>query len=174
MDVHPGGKQPAMKDTVYKGTPQRMVFNLGVPKGLLQVLKERGVDTTGMKLEDMRREIASHHDFREEKTKIEHFLNNRGHICYLPSKFHCELNPIERCWAQAKRYTHSHTNYTLNGLRKNVPDGLDSVTLENIINHYRKIRHYMFGYLRGIAAGPELEDHVKKIYKSHQRIGVNE
>ena len=24
-------------------------------------------------------------------------------------------------------------------------------------NHYRKVRHYMFGYLQGIAAGPELE-----------------
>ena len=36
---------------------------------------------------------------------------------------------------------------------------------------------YMFGYLQGINAGPELENHLKKckkIYKSHRRIGVCE
>ena len=86
-------------------------------------------------------------------------------------KFHCEINPIERCWAQAKRYVRAYTNYTLSGLRNNVPEGLDSVTLENIKNNFQKIRHYMFGYLLGVS---ELEEHVKKIYTSHRRIGVNE
>ena len=93
-------------------------------------------------------------------------------------KFHCEINPIERCWAQAKRHVRSHTNYyTLAGLRKNVPDGLDSVSLTNICNHFRKVRHYMFGYLLGVKAGPELEEHVKKckkIYASHCQVGVND
>ena len=130
-----------------------------------------------MKLEDMRKELASHEDFKNEKTKIEHFLNGRGHCCMLLPKFHCEINPIERCWAQAKRYVRSHTNYTIAGLRQNVPDGLDSVTLVNIRNHYRKVRHYMFVYLLGVKAGPDLEEHVKKckkIYASHRRVGVND
>ena len=48
-------------------------------------------------------------------------------------KFHCEINPIESCWVQAKRYVCAHTNYTLAGLRKSVPDGLDAVTTESII-----------------------------------------
>ena len=81
------------------------------------------------------------------------------------------------CWAQAKRYVRAHTNYTLGGLRQNVPQGLDYVTVENIRNHFRKVRHYMFGYLLGVSAGPELEEHVKKckkIYTSHRRVGVNE
>ena len=65
-----------------------------------------------------------------------------SHICMLLPKFHCEI--IEK-------------------LRKNVPDGLDSVSLESIKKHFRKIRMYMFGYLQGIAAGPELENHVKKM-----------
>ena len=118
MNMKPGGKQPAMRNTVWRGKEYSMVFNLGVPKGLLQVLKERGVDTRGMKLEDMRKELASHEDFKNEKTKIEHFLNGRGHCCMLLPKFHCEINPIERCWAQAKRYVRSHTNYTIAGLRQ--------------------------------------------------------
>ena len=177
MNAKPGGKQPAMHNTIWRGKEYSMVFNIGVSKGLLQVLKERGVDTRGMKLEDMRKELASHEDFKNEKTKIEHYLNNRGHCCMLLPKFHCEINPIERCWAQAKHYVRAHTNYTLSGLRQRVPEGLDSVTLENIKNHFRKVRHYMFGYLLGIAAGPELEEHIKKckkIYTSHRRIGVNE
>ena len=160
--MKPGGKKPAMRNTVWRGKKYSMVFKLGVPKGLLQVLKERGVDTQGMKLEDMRKELASHEDFQNEKTKIEHYLNRRGHCCMLLPKFHCEINPLERCWAQAKRYVRSHTNYTLSGLRQNVPNGLDSVTITNIQNHYRKVRHYMFGYLLGVSAGPELEEHVKK------------
>ena len=66
-------------------------------QGLIQILKERGKYRNGMKLDEMRAELASHQDFKEEKTRIEHFLNRRGHGCILLPKFHCEINPIERC-----------------------------------------------------------------------------
>jgi len=58
-------------------------------------------------------------------------------------------------------------------LRKMVHPALDSVTMENIQNHFRKIRHYMFAYLEGIPGGSELEKLVKKYklaIKSHCRI----
>ena len=42
-----------------------------------------------MKLDDMRKELASHPDFQDEKTKIEHKLNRRGHVCVLLPEFHC-------------------------------------------------------------------------------------
>ena len=108
MNAKPGGKQPLMRDTIWDGKSQWMVFSIGVAKGLIQVLKERGKYRAGMKLEEMRQEIASHSDFRTEKTKIEHFLNSKGYAWLFLPKFHCELNPIERCWAQAKRYTREH------------------------------------------------------------------
>ena len=63
MNVKPGGKQPAMRNTIWRGKEYSMVFNLGIPKGLQQVLTERGIDTRGMKLEDMRKELASHDNF---------------------------------------------------------------------------------------------------------------
>ena len=176
MNAKPGGKQPHLRDTVWNGRPQRMVFNIGIPKGLIQVLTERGKYHKSMKLEDMRKEISTHPDFMNEMTKLEHFLRDRGHICIMLPKFHCELNPIERCWGQAKRYTRSFTNYTLPRLRINIPNGLDSVTLENIKNYFRKVRQYMFAYLEGFTAGPDLEKTVKaykKVYKSHRKIGVN-
>jgi len=65
------------------------------------LLSERGKYHKGMKLEEMRAEIASHTDFKEEKTMLEHFLNNLGHACIMLPKFYCELNPIERYWGQA-------------------------------------------------------------------------
>ena len=63
MNAKPGGKQPCLKDTVWNGKVQRMVFNIGIPKGLIQVLKERGKYDKKMKLEDMRKEISTHPDF---------------------------------------------------------------------------------------------------------------
>ena len=73
MNAKPGGKQPKMRDTVWQGKVQHMVFRIGVPKGLIQVLTERGKYRKGMKLEEMCAELASHADFKEEKTRIEHF-----------------------------------------------------------------------------------------------------
>jgi len=54
MNAKPGGKQPRMRNTVWQGKVQTMVFSIGVPKGLIQILKESGVDTRHMKLADMR------------------------------------------------------------------------------------------------------------------------
>lgn len=175
MNAKPGGKQPAMRDTTWNGKVQRMVFNLGVPKGLIQILTERGKYRKGMKLKEMRMEIASHKDFAEEKTKIEQYLIANGHICIFLPKFHCELNRIERCWAQAKRYTRAHCNYSIDGLRNNIPQALDSISNENIRSHFRKVRHYMFGYMQGCVGGPDLEKLVKimkKKYTSHRKFGI--
>ena len=91
-------------------------------------------------------------------------------------KFHCELNPIERCWSQSKRYTRAYCNCSITGLRKNIPRALDSINIDNITNYYGRVRHYMYGYLDGHVAGGELEGRVKefkKMYKSHRRIGVD-
>lgn len=63
MNAKPGGKQPKMEDTVWQGKLQYLVFNTGIPKGLIQVLTERGKYHKDMKLDDMRAELASHTDF---------------------------------------------------------------------------------------------------------------
>ena len=68
-------------------------------------LRERGISTHHMAVDQLREVLNSHPDFRNEKSTIERFLvEEKGHITYMLPKFHCELNPIERVWAQAKRY----------------------------------------------------------------------
>ena len=84
------------------------------------------------------------------------------------------VNPIERVWAQLKRFTEAHCKYSLPSLRKNIPLAYDSVT---ICNHFRKVRHYMFGYLEGRTPGKDFDQALMKYktaVKSHRRIGIND
>lgn len=80
-------------------------------------------------------------------------------------KFHCELNAIERVWAQAKVYCWAHTNFTLVKLRQITNPALDSVFVY-LIQKYRKAKR---AYLEGHKAGKSVQEAVKK-YKSHRRV----
>ena len=92
-----------------------------IPKGLIEVLTERGCYNRTRKLEDMWKEITTHPDFKNEKMVLERFINNRGHAFLFIPKYHCQLNAIELCWSQAKRYTRAYCNYSITGLRRNIP-----------------------------------------------------
>ena len=70
-----------------------------------------------------------------------------------------------------------YCNYNITGLRRNIPEGLDKVSVENIYNYVCHVRVYMFGYLLGHQAGVKLEELMKKIskvYKSHRHIAENQ
>ena len=163
-NVNPGGKQRVMRDGWWGGKPQKMNVG-GVPKGLKRVLEERGINTTTLLQNDMRTILGSHPDFKYEKSRVERLLTDEfGHIVYMIPKFHCELNPIERVWAQAKRYAKAHCKYNIQSLRNVIIPSLDVVTLDNIHNHFRKIRHYMFAYLEGVPGSSDLEK-LEKDYK---------
>ena len=149
MNAGPGGKQAIMRDTVWGGEVQRLVDDHSVPKGMKIVLQERGIDTTGMKCKDMRDLLKTFPDFKGQKTILENYIEGRGHICTFYPKFHCELSPIER-------------EGTITRLRKIVPQGLDSVTLEQIKKNFRTCRDYERVYR-------EVEGRVK-MYKSHRRV----
>ena len=174
MNVKPGGAQRVMRDGWWGRKPQKMNYALGVPKGLRVVLEERGVNTRGMKADQMRDILGSHPDFKYEKSLVERFLmEGKGHIVYMLPKFHCELNPIERVLAQSKRYSKAYCKYSIVSLRNTIIPALESVPLESIQKHFNKVRHYMFAYLEGLPGGSDLEKLVKnykKAIKSHRRI----
>lgn len=181
MNAKEGGAQPCMHDTTYKGKTIYMTKivrkptgeRVRIPRGLIDVLTQRGCYAPKMKVDEMRELLGNHPDFKNEKNKLEYFLHGQGHACLFIPKFHCETNPIERCWAQAKRYTRAYCNYNIVGLRRNVMPALDSVSQENIKNYFRRAKNYLFAYMLGHSAGLELEkliNRYSKEFKSHRKV----
>ena len=63
MNVKPGGVQPRMHSTVWAGKVQEMNFAPGIPKGMKQVLEERGIRTVRLLADYMKIFWANHEDF---------------------------------------------------------------------------------------------------------------
>lgn len=169
MNVRPGGAQPKMRDTMWRGRVQRMVLPDGTPKGMKQVLIERGINVTKMKAEQMREVLHGMADFKYEKTRVETLLHSNSFKGYFIPKFHCELNPIERVWAQSKKFTRAHCDYTFHGLENTLDQSLDSIPLDTIRRFFRKMRDYLAAYREGLTLGPQMEAALKQ-YKSHRKV----
>lgn len=60
MNVRDGGKQPYMKETMWKGCVQRMVTDKDLQKEMKTVLEERGIDTHGLNADKMRDILRQH------------------------------------------------------------------------------------------------------------------
>ena len=159
--VKDGGPR-RVRDTTWAGTHQCMVNADGTAKGLRTILCERGINTDWMLADDMRIVLSNHDDFVNEQTIVQHYLESRGHMVFFLPKFHCELNAIERVWAQAKVYCRAHTNFTLVKLRQIINPALDSVTVDLIRKYARKARDYQRAYCDGHKAGKSVEEAVKR------------
>ena len=85
-----GSNQLVMRDTMWSGKPQKLVEPDGTPKGAAKILQERGIQTSSLKLEDMRTILANHDDFRSEKNAlhVETMLTGKGHTAVFLPKFH--------------------------------------------------------------------------------------
>ena len=155
---------------VVNGRPfvQSMVNSRGESKGLREVLEERGINTKKMKKEDMIVELNEFDDFKNEKSRVERELLRLGHKIMFLSKFHPELNPIERVWGKAKVYTRDHCDYTFRGLQNTIIPAFNSVTIDNIRKFFRKSRDYARAYKEG-CSGLEADKQVKT-YSSHRRV----
>lgn len=129
MNAGPGGSVPCMHDTTYKGKTMYVTKEVRkdgclvrIPRGLRDILEQRGRYTPKMKLADM---LASH----------------SGKIGY--------NTLFSYSWSEPDRTLAKRYNYNITRLRKNTPTGLDSVSNENITNYFRRARNYMYGYLLG-------------------------
>ena len=90
-----------------------------------------------MKGDEMRATLRNMHDFKYEKTRVEKLLMDHGFRGYFIPMFHCELNPIERIWAERKRYTREHCNYIFNTLEATIGPSLDRISIELIRKYFR-------------------------------------
>ena len=186
MNLKPGGKQPKMRDTVFglNNQHQSMVNENGEPKGMKQILIERGLWKNGLnadcqlckdKIDDInridccaRRIISLQPDFLAQRSALEEVILEAGHKCIFYPKFHCELNYIERYWGAAKRYARENCNYSWSGLQCTVPAALESVNIITIRKFARKAWRYMDLYRKGITG--KLAEYAAKKYKSHRCI----
>jgi transposase len=173
MNVSDGGKQPKRRDTVWNCKVQSMVNASGQPKGLKTVLEERNVNTSRMNKADMIKVLENMHDFKVQKTRVEELISRHGHRCIFLPEYHCELNPIERVWGQAKRFTRANCNYTYPGLEKTIIPALESVSVALIRKYFRRVREYHRAYREGKNGGEEVESAIK-LYKSHRRVPETE
>ena len=98
------------------------------PKGMKQVLQERGFWTNGlsMKCWDKRavgaigccakRHLELQPDFQEQHSLVREVIKAAGHLCIFLPRFHCELNFIEYFWGAVKKYLRDHCDYTFTTL----------------------------------------------------------
>jgi hypothetical protein len=87
-----------------------------------------------------------------QKGEIEEILESEHRVIFYP-KFHCELNHIEYFWCHSKRYAREHCNYTIDGLRENVPTALAHVASKTILGNFNSCLKKMDLYWRGVAYG---------------------
>jgi hypothetical protein len=152
--------------------------HIGLPKGIRQVLWERGLwDPNGepkLSKADAAKRLRLCEDFATEQTELQRVFTNRGHILLLSPKAHPELagKGIEYSWGKAKRDFRQHNDCVAKNLHENVQKSFESLPLGRVRKFARKTREYMRAYAKshmlfGATEADKLEgyDAVKKFVK---------
>ena len=63
-----------------------------------------------------------------------------GHKILRTPQYHCDLQPIESCWAVVKNYMADNCDFTMAGLRSNLPQAFAKVTPETCQKVIAKVR----------------------------------
>ncbi|CAM9408002.1 unnamed protein product [Choristocarpus tenellus] len=159
-------------------TPKEYV---GQVKGMRQILQERGFFIPGMtkdgskdrnKSMSMAYVLGEQSGFRVIEWSPQILAERLGGHCLILPKYHCELNPIEMVWGRAKHYVQGHPDYTLPGMRANIPvslkeeGGLSRVMVEGFFR-MSIAYHLIYSNERGMECTKL--DGVYKTFKSHRR-----
>ncbi|CAG8435766.1 6477_t:CDS:10 [Scutellospora calospora] len=147
MNVGYGGKQPKMRpgqffDGIKEVMTERGIWNKQLRGKYIKYAENEEITCCNM------RKLARQPDFMEQKNVLKEIVLNR-----------------------VKRYARSHYDYTFQGLRKTVPEALDSVNIITIRKFARKVWRYMDAYRKGLT--PSAAEFAVKKYKSHRRIPKN-
>ncbi|TFY50693.1 hypothetical protein EVG20_g11382 [Dentipellis fragilis] len=196
MNLNPGGKQARLRDGWFKSNDGQKVIQPmcfppdhpkfpNVPKGMKQVLTERGLWISGLLMQCKskcdpsdtnccaKRILECQPDFKEQKSLVQETIEQAGHICIFLPKFHCEINFIEYFWGAVKRYLREHCDYTFDTLKDNMPKALASVPMELIRKWEHRAWRFIDAYAGGLdakAALSQVRNFSSKKYASHRRI----
>lgn len=195
MNLRPGGKQARLRDGWFldlsgQKIVQKMIFPLDhpdfpdQPKGMKQVLTERGLWDNKLKMECKacpdeanaccaRRILDCQPDFKAQRSLVQEVIEAAGHICLILPKFHCELNYIEYFWGTVKRYLRSNCDYTFATLQQNMPLALASIDKLLIRKWQNRMMRWTEAYRDGLSvknAQLRVQAFSSKKYTSHRRI----
>lgn len=195
MNLNPGGKQARMRDGWFTQNGQKviqpMIFPANhpespdQPKGIKQVLWERGLWTNRLKLKCQdkcqigsnrccaRRLLRMQPDFQEQRSLVQEVIEAADHLCIFLPKFHCELNFIEYFWGAMKKFLRDHCDYTFPTLQENLPKALESVAVKTIRKWEHRTWRWLEAYDDGLAAREaqlRVQKYSSRKYKSHRRV----
>ncbi len=110
-------------------------------------------------------------DFVAQKGKywLTETMEKHGFRCSFGVRYHPELALIEYFWGQCKKWTRSHCDYSWEGLLKEVPVALKSVTIETIRRFYNHVFRYVRAYVTGTLSLEQVQWAMRK-YTSHRRV----
>lgn len=112
--------------------------------------------------------LSMQKDFRDQKGRVQEEVEGAGHVVIFYPKFHCELNFIEHFWCYAKWWIRDHCEYSIGGLRENIPKALHSVSSKSINRYYERCMRIIAAYSEGTEYGTE--EFQKRIYNGHRQV----
>jgi len=118
--------------------------------------------------------LSRNSDFEEQLNMVDEIIatynkeHGTSHKAIILPKYHCELNPIERCWARLKWYLREHCSYDFEGLKEAIKEGLSehNIPLELIRKYALKSWAYIEAYSNNLDI-LKAHDFVKK-QKKHR------
>ena len=152
---------------------------VGKPKGLKQVLWERGLLEEKMNLNEMRAKLEACEDFKAEVTALEGTVLARGHILLMSPKYHPEMAGagIEFCWARSKHaFRNGINDMQASNLDANVAKSRSKeiITLDFVRRSARRARDYgrVYAMQQGSAEAPTYAqiEKLKKEQKTHRNM----
>ncbi|PCH35242.1 hypothetical protein WOLCODRAFT_36273, partial [Wolfiporia cocos MD-104 SS10] len=189
MNKSNGGKQRRQQDTMipqsnpttaFRGQLQKMTLSNGEPKGLQQVLEERGFDVSLLRAKCtpvcpfesknccMARLLSQQDDFANQPSMLETVIKDAGHECLFLPKFHCELNPIEMYWGWCKYRYREVIKKSFNEAKEVAQEKLNSCPVDTIRRFINKSWRFMDAYRHGLT-GKAAAWAVRK-YRQHRQV----
>ena len=194
MNLRPGGKQAKLRNGWYFKDGQQVEQEMNfphnhpqfpnMPKGMRQVLVERGLWSEGLRMSCKncksgetrccaKRILDLQQDFLAQRSLVQEVIEAAGHFCIFLPKFHCELNFIEFFWGAVKRYLRENCDYTFSPLQANLPAALASVNLNTIHRWEHRMVRWMDAYRSGLGAKDaqiKVKQFSSRQYTSHRRV----
>eukprot|EP01034_Spumella_vulgaris_P036612 gene36612-45158_t len=173
---------------------------IGKPKGVFQILWERGLYKPEMVLkisEKAKRKRAAQgrppfdlsldasltlsqcEDFRNERGVVQQLLEDAGHILLVSPVCHPEVAGvgIEYSWGVAKLHQRRHNDCVAKHLHDLIVESLNKVTIESVLKSARRTREYCRAYEQIAANRLDPKDitftmveGMKKLQKTHRSI----